>query len=49
MKITELSTPKLLKLLRVSEQSPRPDKHALSVLRAELSRRLGIRPEEMPV
>ena len=41
MKITELSMPELLKLLRASENSPHPDEYAVRVLRDELSRRLA--------
>jgi hypothetical protein len=40
MKISDLPTAELLRLLRATEHSNDPDQYALRVLRAELSRRL---------
>jgi len=40
MKITDVATAELLRLIRASESSADPDEYALRVLRAELSRRL---------
>jgi hypothetical protein len=40
MKITQIPTAELLRLIQASERSSDPDEYALRVLRAELSRRL---------
>ncbi len=40
MKITDVVTTELLRLIRATECSSDPDEYALRVLRAELSRRL---------
>ena len=40
MKITDLPTAELLRLIQATERSSDPDQYALRVLRAELSRRL---------
>jgi hypothetical protein len=42
MRISDLPTAELLRLLRVSEQASDPDEYALSVLRRELARRLDL-------
>jgi len=39
MKINEIPTSELRRLLRATEQIPDPDEYAISVLRKELSRR----------
>jgi hypothetical protein len=42
MKISDLPSAELLRLLRVSERASDPDEYALSVLRQELTRRLDL-------
>jgi len=42
MKINEMPTSKLMRLLRVSETSRQPDQYALCALRRELERRLDL-------
>jgi hypothetical protein len=42
MKITDLPTAELLRVIRATECSSDPDHYALRVLHAELSRRLGV-------
>lgn len=42
MKISNLPTADLLRLLRASERASDPDEYALSVLRRELERRLDV-------
>ena len=45
MKIRDLSPAELLRLLRASERSPKPDEYVLSVLQKELDRRLDLARE----
>lgn len=42
MKITELPTAEINRLLRATENSPDPDEYALRILRDELDRRLDL-------
>jgi hypothetical protein len=42
MKITDLPTAELLRLIRISEWASDPDEYVLSVLRRELNRRLDL-------
>jgi hypothetical protein len=42
MKITDLPTAELLRLIRASERASDPDEYALAVLRRELIRRLDL-------
>jgi hypothetical protein len=46
MKVSDLPTAKLLRLLRASERASDPDEYALSVLRRELNRRLDLAKDQ---
>lgn len=46
MKITDLPTAELTRLLRATEDSSDPDEYALRVLREELNRRLDLASQQ---
>jgi hypothetical protein len=46
MRISDLPTAELLRLLRASERAADPDEYALSVLRRELARRLDLAKDQ---